>query len=146
MCVGIDPYKLRIGKDAALDVDLLPAVTHGDIVNYLVLSTSHVTLQQMVAYKLLDGHNYFTSGWVKSIAAKQLPSQRVVVLSEVTSLVLELNSRSKLPVEGRTSCVAVPCRKRASATQVEPRRSHRSGESKQPTPSSGKLRRAGQRR
>ncbi|XP_037526915.1 uncharacterized protein LOC119404478 [Rhipicephalus sanguineus] len=37
----------------------------------------------MKAYKSLDGHNYFTSGWVKSIAAKQLPSQRVVVLSEV---------------------------------------------------------------
>ncbi|KAH7932497.1 hypothetical protein HPB52_024492 [Rhipicephalus sanguineus] len=67
MCDGIDPYELRIGKDAALDVDLLPAVTHGDIVNYLVLSTSHITLQQMKAYKSLDGHNYFTSGWVKGI-------------------------------------------------------------------------------
>ncbi|KAH7973215.1 hypothetical protein HPB52_023173 [Rhipicephalus sanguineus] len=84
MCDGIDPYELRISKEDASDVDLLPAVTHGDIVNYLVLSTSHVTLQQMKAYKSLDGHNYFTSGWVKSIAAKQLPSQRVVVLSEVS--------------------------------------------------------------
>ncbi|XP_049275785.1 heparan sulfate glucosamine 3-O-sulfotransferase 1 [Rhipicephalus sanguineus] len=65
MCDGIDPYELRIGKDAASDVNLLPAVTHGDIVNYLVLSTSHVMLQQMKAYKSLDGHNYFASGWTK---------------------------------------------------------------------------------
>nr|XP_054928796.1 uncharacterized protein LOC129385755 [Dermacentor andersoni] len=83
MCDGIDPYELCIGKDATPNVDLLPTVTHADIVNYLVLSTSHVTLQQMKAYKSLEGHNYFTSGWVKSIAAKQLASERVIVLSEV---------------------------------------------------------------
>ncbi|XP_075534465.1 uncharacterized protein LOC142568347 [Dermacentor variabilis] len=83
MCDGIDPYELCIGKNATPKVDLLPTVTHADIVNYLVLSKSHVTLQQMKAYESLEGHNYFTSGWVKSVAAKPLASERVIVLSDV---------------------------------------------------------------
>ncbi|KAK8780819.1 hypothetical protein V5799_017840 [Amblyomma americanum] len=36
------------------------------LINYLVLSTSDVSLQQMKAYKSLEAHNYFTSGRVKS--------------------------------------------------------------------------------
>lgn len=84
MCNGVDPYKLHIGRDATKDAELLPPTTHVDIINYLVLSTSYISLQQMKAYKALDAHNYFTSGFVKNIAAKQLPSQRVVVLAEVS--------------------------------------------------------------
>ncbi|KAH7935761.1 hypothetical protein HPB52_013179 [Rhipicephalus sanguineus] len=38
--------------------------------------------EQMKAYKSLDSHNYFTSGWVRNITAKKLPSERVVVLSQ----------------------------------------------------------------
>ncbi|KAH7984242.1 hypothetical protein HPB52_018423 [Rhipicephalus sanguineus] len=36
----------------------------------------------MKAYKSLEAHNFFTSGWVKGLAAKELPSKRVVVLSK----------------------------------------------------------------
>ncbi|KAH8019752.1 hypothetical protein HPB51_021575 [Rhipicephalus microplus] len=94
----------------ALDAERRSAAfrrTHSNIVNYLVLSTSHVTLQQMV-YKSLIGYNYFTSGWVKSIAANQLLSQCVVVLSEEKVVVMtninqtrdlssELIGRQRLP-------------------------------------------------
>ncbi|XP_049267370.1 uncharacterized protein LOC125756543 [Rhipicephalus sanguineus] len=38
----------------------------------------------MKAYKSLEAHNYFTSGWVRNIAATQLQSERVVVLGEVS--------------------------------------------------------------
>lgn len=48
----------------------------------VVLSTSHVTLQQIKAYNSLDGHKYFTSRWGTSIAAKQLSSQRIAVLTK----------------------------------------------------------------
>lgn len=58
-------YTLRVGTDSAPDADLLPETTHVDIMNYLVLSTSYVSCQQMKAYKSLEAHNYFTSGWVK---------------------------------------------------------------------------------
>ncbi|KAH7982778.1 hypothetical protein HPB52_007093 [Rhipicephalus sanguineus] len=40
----------------------------------------------MKAYKSLDSHNYFTSGWVRNITAKKLPSERVVVLSQLVPI------------------------------------------------------------
>ncbi|KAM7287288.1 uncharacterized protein ISCGN_030979 [Ixodes scapularis] len=83
MCDGVDPYTLRVGTNTTSDADLLPATTHVDIINYLVLSTSYISLLQMKAYKSLEAHNYFTSGWVKSLTAMRLPSKRIVVLSEV---------------------------------------------------------------
>ncbi|KAG0413090.1 hypothetical protein HPB47_009760, partial [Ixodes persulcatus] len=42
-----------------------------------------LNLSEMKAYKSLEAHNYFTSGWVKSLTAMRLPSKRIVVLSEV---------------------------------------------------------------
>nr|XP_054925859.1 uncharacterized protein LOC129384434 [Dermacentor andersoni] len=107
MCDGIDPYELCIGEDAAPNIDLLPAMTHGDIVNYLVLSTSHVTLQQMKAYKSLNSHNYFTGGWVKSVAANQLALQRVIVLSE--ELFAGYFTRKDAPEAGTSSQKPVYC-------------------------------------
>ncbi|XP_075550050.1 uncharacterized protein LOC142583458 isoform X1 [Dermacentor variabilis] len=83
LCDGVDPYTPRVGADATADVELLPATTEVDIINYLVLSTSYVTLQQMKVYKSLDAHDYFTSGWVRNIAAMRLQSERVIVLGEV---------------------------------------------------------------
>ncbi|CAN7941855.1 unnamed protein product [Ixodes pacificus] len=83
MCDGVDPYTLRVGMNTTSDADLLSATTHVDIINYLVLSTSYISLLQMKAYKSLEAHNYFTSGWVKSLTAMRLPSKRIVVLSEV---------------------------------------------------------------
>lgn len=83
MCEGVDPYTLRIGKDAIADAELLPSTTYPDIYNYLVLATNYATQEEMRAYKSLDAHNFFTSGFVKGLAATQLPSKRVVVLSEV---------------------------------------------------------------
>ncbi|XP_049520315.1 uncharacterized protein LOC125944158 [Dermacentor silvarum] len=83
LCDGVDPYQLPLGAQAAVNASLLPPVTHVDIINYLVLSTSYVSLDQMKAYKSLDSHNYFTSGWVRNLIAKKLPSKRVVLLSQV---------------------------------------------------------------
>ncbi|XP_072140697.1 uncharacterized protein [Dermacentor andersoni] len=83
ICDGIDPYALCTGTDTTTDVGLLPVTTHADIVNYLVLSTSHVSPTEMKAYKSLEAHNYFTSGRVSGVTALLLPSKRVIVLSEV---------------------------------------------------------------
>ncbi|KAH7968814.1 hypothetical protein HPB52_011488 [Rhipicephalus sanguineus] len=83
LCENVDPYTLRLGTDTSADVSLLPSVAHGDIVNYLVFSTSFVTLDQMKAYKALESHNYFTSGRVKSLSAKRLGEDKVLLLGEV---------------------------------------------------------------
>lgn len=94
MCGGVDPYTVRVGTDATADADLLPGTSHVDIINYLVLSTSYVSLQEMKAYKSLEAHNYFTSGWVRSVTAMRVPSKRVVVLSEVRLLNLKARERT----------------------------------------------------
>ncbi|KAH7956912.1 hypothetical protein HPB52_013512 [Rhipicephalus sanguineus] len=83
LCENVDPYTLRLGTDTSADASLLPSVAHGDIVTYLVFSTSFVTLEQMKAYKALESHNYFTSGWVKSLSAKRLGEDKVLLLGEV---------------------------------------------------------------
>ncbi|XP_037505679.1 uncharacterized protein LOC119382008 [Rhipicephalus sanguineus] len=83
LCENVDPYTLRLGTDTSADASLLPSVAHGDIVTYLVFSTSFVTLDQMKAYKALESHNYFTSGWVKSLSAKRLGEDKVLLLGEV---------------------------------------------------------------
>lgn len=61
-------------------------MSHGDIVTYLVFSANFVTLEQMKAYKALESHNDFSSGWVKHLSAKQLHDNKIVVLGEVSKM------------------------------------------------------------
>ncbi|KAH9371047.1 hypothetical protein HPB48_011435 [Haemaphysalis longicornis] len=81
LCDGVDPYTCA-GTDTTAGVKLLLVTTHADIVNYLVLSTSYVSLPKMKAYSL-EAHNYFTSGRVSSMTAMRLPPKRVIMLSKV---------------------------------------------------------------
>lgn len=83
MCTGVDPYELREGMDTTASVSALPSTTYEDIVNYLVLSTSFVTLQEMKVHKSLEAHNYFTSGWVHGLSTASLTGNKVLVLSKV---------------------------------------------------------------
>ena len=85
LCDGIDPYLLD-SKQLTVDVNLWPAVQNMDIVAYLVLTTHSVTLQQMKAYKSLESHNFFTSGWVHpNISVRVLTGDRLLVVAKVTS-------------------------------------------------------------
>ncbi|KAH6941106.1 hypothetical protein HPB50_013587 [Hyalomma asiaticum] len=84
MCDGVNPYHLHISEDASSDTEVLPATTYADIINYLVLSMSYVTLNEMKAYKSLEVHNYITSIWVRSITVKRMPSGLIIVLGEVS--------------------------------------------------------------
>ncbi|XP_070389787.1 uncharacterized protein [Dermacentor albipictus] len=69
MCYGMDPCTLRPGVDTTMDVNVFPEVTHGDIVNYLVYSSSFV---EMKAFKSMEALKYFTSRRVRSLSAKVL--------------------------------------------------------------------------
>lgn len=85
LCDNEDPFMLRPGMDTAGDVDLFPEISYGDILNYLVFSANFLTLEEMKAFKSTEAHNYFTSGWVKSLSAKQLQDDKVLLLGEVSS-------------------------------------------------------------
>ncbi|KAH6940183.1 hypothetical protein HPB50_026305 [Hyalomma asiaticum] len=58
MCDRIDPFTLRPGTDTSSDVN------------------------EMKAFKSIEAHNYFTSGWVKGLSAKQLQDDKVLLLGE----------------------------------------------------------------
>ncbi|XP_060576835.1 uncharacterized protein LOC132734136 [Ruditapes philippinarum] len=83
---GLDPYE---GKLAWSDnVNILPAITYPDIVNYLLFTPSAYSADDLKAYKSLDANNQFVSGWVREksgivhgqyvvVTAKVLHSQRM---------------------------------------------------------------------
>lgn len=83
LCDDVDPYTLRLSADTTMDVSAFPEVSHGCIVNCLVFSSSFATLEEMKAYKSLESHNYFTSGWVKTLSAKRLQGEKVLLLGDV---------------------------------------------------------------
>jgi hypothetical protein len=80
---GFDPYESRVA-DFSKDTKLWPKVEYADIVNYLVLATSHVSTEQMKAYKSLESYNFFTSGFVDpAISSKKLGDGRILVIAKV---------------------------------------------------------------
>ncbi|KAH7986311.1 hypothetical protein HPB49_026023 [Dermacentor silvarum] len=82
--------------DTSADASLLPSVAHGDIVNYLVFSTSFVTLDQMKAYESLESNNYFTSGWGEPLSK----------VGECPLKVWLLCKQSSTVVTGHCTCMA----------------------------------------
>ena len=62
--IGVDPFALT---SAQLCDAVVPSVEAADLVNYLVLSTSHYTTAQFKAYKSLESYNHFVSGWVTDV-------------------------------------------------------------------------------
>ena len=66
---GVDPFvKLVVGENA----DCVPPVEACDLVSYLVLKTSFITLTQFKARKGLEAHNQFVSGLKKLIATRKI--------------------------------------------------------------------------
>ena len=83
LCFNIDPYELKY-DECDNDWNCFPNIAHGDIINYLVFSTNAVTFEEMKAYKSLEAHNYFTSGWVNpTIHHKVLQQKKHLLLGEV---------------------------------------------------------------
>lgn len=80
-CENVDPCTLRAGMVTGIDASLSPNVAHGDIVECIF-----VALGQMKAYKFLESHNYFSSGWLKSLPTKGLGEAKVLPLGEVSFL------------------------------------------------------------
>ena len=57
LILGIDPVEHQSS--------VLPPVDASDIILYLVLQTSFVTVKQLKAHKSMEGYNQFVCSWVK---------------------------------------------------------------------------------
>ncbi|XP_067122718.1 uncharacterized protein [Centruroides vittatus] len=82
--IGWDPYEMKPTDFSSNDLTTWPTIEHGDIVNYLVLTTNAVTLDQMKAYKSLDAHNYLTSGFIhRDILSRAVRNDLILLVGKV---------------------------------------------------------------
>lgn len=84
---NVDPFMFSVG-DLSLDLNLLPKVEMMDLVNYLILTHSFYTGQQLKAYKSLQAYKYYESGFVQEVLAKKINSNAFVVVGKVTIFAL----------------------------------------------------------
>ena len=67
---GVDPFLATIpGAEITSD---LPPVDAIDLLSYLVLKTSFVTMAQFKARKSLEAYNQFVCGWVKDVVTRKI--------------------------------------------------------------------------
>lgn len=74
----VDPFTLT-SDDLDYSLNGIPPVTNMDIVTYLVLTHSFYTNEQMKAFKSLEAHKYFTSGFVLKAGTKVINDFYVLV-------------------------------------------------------------------
>ena len=64
-----------------------PDVTYADVYNYLILTSSRLTYNQLKAYKSLEGYNHFINGWVNNITVTEMNAQPMAKSFLFTALV-----------------------------------------------------------
>ena len=60
----VDPYRIENGE-FTFDKDKWPSVSEGDILLYLLVTTSHYILVEFRSYKNLEYYNQFINVWVQ---------------------------------------------------------------------------------
>ena len=66
---GADPFLGTIpGAEITND---LPPVDASDLLSYLVLKSSYITLSQFMACESLEAYNHFVCGWVKDVVTRR---------------------------------------------------------------------------
>jgi len=66
---GVDPFgKVAEGEP----FDGFPPVEDCDLVSYLVLQTSFLTMAQLKARKGLEAYNQFVCGWIKEVITRKV--------------------------------------------------------------------------
>ena len=63
---GVDPFLSGFSCNLS-ESESCPPVDSCDLLSYLVLKTSFLTVEQFRARKGLDAYNQFVSGWVKDV-------------------------------------------------------------------------------
>lgn len=73
-----DPFAFTLNELNA-NLEELPEVTTMDLVNYLILTHSFYSGQQLKAYKSLQAFKYFDAGFVQNIGFKKFDDAYAVV-------------------------------------------------------------------
>ena len=97
---GVDPYSLQ-KREHDGDVEMHPKITYPDIVNYLILTISAYTMDDLKNYKSLNAYNQFVSGWIKEICIKSYENFGQVLLFGKVWHSQKLN---EAPLRPRTIC------------------------------------------
>jgi len=79
---GVDPYELS-EEECSQEMELWPKISDVDRMDYFIYQTSFVTKEAMKSLKSLEGHNFFTSGFVLPPLVKEVDPEMVIVLSKV---------------------------------------------------------------
>ena len=78
MCGGVDSYVLVPGEFGDGGISSYPPMTMVHITMFLVIETSFHSEAQMKAYKAMEAHNFFSSGFLKQPLVKTLLDKRVL--------------------------------------------------------------------
>ena len=107
ICCVQDPYYRAENPKATVD-NLVewndwPDISYADIYNYLILTPSLYTHEQLKAYKSLDGYNSYTNGWVSNVSVTviQMAKARNYL---VTACIKHSLSLSSPPVKAWPGC------------------------------------------
>ena len=85
-----------------------------DVYNYLVVTVSLYTREQLKAYKSLDGYNFFINGWVNSVAVLPIGKQKnylflAVVKHSQSVSVIPLKVWIVIKGDGEVMCAHCTC-------------------------------------
>jgi hypothetical protein len=85
MIENVDPFLLfeSLAVRHKWQQCILPQVDASDLVSYLVLQTSFVTLKQFKSRRSLESYNQFVSGWVNDVKGWSI-SGKVVITGRVS--------------------------------------------------------------
>ena len=76
---NLDPYTLK-RKELNENIELYPAVTYPDMVNYFLFAPSPLTSDEIKCYKSLQSYNNFLQGWVQWIGVRQFAEKGISLL------------------------------------------------------------------
>ena len=62
--IHVDPYRIENGEFTS-DKDKWPSLPERDVLLFLLVTTSHYTLEEFRSYKGLESYNQFINGWVQ---------------------------------------------------------------------------------
>lgn len=82
---NVDPYSLG-AYELTSNLSFLPTVSIMDMVNYLILTHSFYTGEQLKAYKSLKAYKYYEAGFVVEVLAKRMNENAFVVVGKVSFL------------------------------------------------------------
>jgi len=80
MINGVDPF----GKvTEGVRFDDYPPVEDCNLLSYLVLRTSFISMDQFKARKGLEAYNQFVSGWLKEVNVRKI-AEKILIIGRVS--------------------------------------------------------------